>query len=459
MKLSLLILLLVWLPLVLAASVPERGNLRPPMGEYDFEALNQTLFSDRKLEKDQLKKVKYYLINGETRLARVYLRKIANSRTALRPIISRYLGMLDFIEGNYQEAYQEFSAPELQNIPHYSKICTVKTLTRIILSKTRGLEEEWYKCQEQNITNLNPQSRLWISTLVSLKTTPKKGSTRVPFEKEKLSRYENEDLKILLKLALYLNQEEIIAPQLTDLTLDQLRDEEIRELIGAIYFRLGTFSKAYKFVEGLVSPNSENIKGNLYVLRDKYELAYAQFKLALEQKQNSQNAMERLLPLAWILGDWQNGAIYAERVLASPQTQINKLTLLAAFLTQKGDFKEAKRVLNSINQKSMKGTRLEVTQINSFVSLMQNDQESLVKQAGRSCAQNDLVNCWILYQTTQWENFPLTARRDDEVINQELAQKLTTEELDRPLKETVYINQIDIEEMDDKLIRLLPKTP
>lgn len=465
MKCLLLILGLTWGLSLLAHPLNEglgdlRGNLKPPPGATsDFEALNQALFSERKLELEQLRKVKYYLINGEIRLAKVYLQNIAASQSALKPVIARYVGMLEFIEGNYQAAYAAFSTPELQNLPHYPRICTTKILTAIVLNKSETLEAEWFNCQQQNVGKLNSQSVLWISTLINLKTSAVKGITRVPFEKERLSRFYNEDLKVLLKLALYLNQEEVIAPQLTDLTLDQLRDEEVRELVGTIYFRLGTFSKANRFVEGLNSPNSENIKGNLYILQEKYELAYAQHKLALEQKQNSQNALERLLPLAWILGDWKNGTQYADQVMASPQTQINKLTLLAAFQTQKGDFDAADKTLRHIAGKSMKANRLEVTQIYSFVAMMRNDTETVVKQAGRSCIQNDLINCWILFQMSQWDNFPLTIRRDDQIVTEDLTALLTTQELQSPLKESVFINQLDIEELDDKLIKLIPGSP
>src|SRR5690606_9600805 len=99
-----------------------------------------------------------------------------------------------------------------------------------------------------------------------------------------------DQLKVILKLAMYLNQESLVVDQIPELTVDQLQDPEVREIAGQIFFRTGSLARSYRFIEDLKSPNSENIKGNLYILRNKYELAYAQFKLSLEQKLNSQNA-------------------------------------------------------------------------------------------------------------------------------------------------------------------------
>ena len=166
--------------------------------------------------------------------------------------------------------------------------------------------------------------------------------------------------------------------------------------------------------------------------------------------------MERLLPLAWILGDWEGGAKIAERVMASPQTQINKMTLVAAFLTQKGDFKRSKEVLETIIARSRKGTEVDVTQLLSFTALIQNDQYVAKKQASLSCAQFDMINCWLGFQLHQWDSFPLTMRRSEKIAVKKEWEKLTTEEINEPIKEIVYVNQVDIEELDDTLIKLIP---
>ncbi len=433
-----------------------RGELKPPPSIYDTKELNRVLFSELRNQNNDLKKVKYYLLNGEIRLAKVHLSKLAYTQTKLRPIIYRYLAMLSFIESDFEKSYFYSSRPEIQDIPHYAKICVLKVLNQIVLSKTYELENDWVRCKLENLGHFQDMNLIWLETLVQLKLNPGRGITKIPFKRLKLAALDNDEVKVMMKLALYLNQESLILNQIPELTVDQLQDPEIRELAGQTFFRTGALAKSYKFVEDLKSPNAENIKGNLYILRNKYELAYAQFKLALEQKQNSQNAMERILPLAWLLGDWEGGSKFAEQVIASPQTQINKLTLISAFLMQKGDYDGANRVLEVISQRSRKGTTIEVTQLGSFTALMQNKPEMVRKQALQSCDQYDIVNCWVLFQLSQWDAFPLTIRRDEKVSDIKEWEKLTKDDLNQPLTETVFVNQLDIEEMDDKLIRLIP---
>lgn len=434
-----------------------RGELTPPPDIHHTEELNRVLFSDIKNQNNDLKKVKYYLINGKIRLAKIYLSKLAYTQTKLRPIIYRYLAILSFMEGDFQKSYEQLSLKELQKIPQFGKICLLKTLSQIVLNKTQELEETWARCQLENPGNFRKNNLIWFETLVQLKLTPFKGVTKIPFKRLKVAALDVDELKVMLKLALYLNQEKLVIDELPELTVEQLQDPDIRELSGQIFFRTGALARSFRFVEDLKSPNSENIKGNLYLLRSKYELAYAQFKLALEIKQNSQNAMERLLPLAWLLGDWENGAKYAGQVIASPQTQINKLTLLAAFSMQKGDYEDANRVLEVIAQRSRRGTEIEVTQLGSFTALMQNRPDVVRKQASLSCTQYDLINCWVQFQLIQWDSFPLSIRREDKIPEKKEWEKLMNDDLNQAMKETVFVNQLDIEEMDDKLIQLIPK--
>lgn len=435
----------------------QRGTFSPPPSLLDAQELNRELFSEMREQNTDLKKVKFYLINGETALAQVHLSKLAYTQTKLKPIIYRYLGILSFIEGKFQKSYDYLSLKELQNLPHYPKICSLKVLNQIVLNKNYGLEQEWQNCQMENYKHFHEGNFVWLETLVQMKLRPAIGLTQVPFKGLKLASLNNNQLKIFLKLALYLNQEKLIESQIAELDVGQFEDTEVRELIGQILFRLGHLARAYRFIEDLDSPNAENIKGNLYVLRNKYELAYAQFKLALEAKQNSQNAMERILPLAWLLGDWEEGAKISERVIASPQTQINKMALVAAFHTQKGDWEKAQSVLEGINARSRRGGEIDITQLHSFVGLMQNRPHVAKKQAALSCEQYDLVNCWLSFQLEQWDSFPLTIRRPEKILHKKEWETLSQEDLNRPLEETVYVNQLDIEELDDRLIQLAPK--
>ncbi|HXH30219.1 MAG TPA: hypothetical protein VNJ01_05350 [Bacteriovoracaceae bacterium] len=436
-----------------------RGSLIPPSEILDLEEANRVLFSETRIQKELLRKVKYLLINGETTLAKIHLSKLALTQTTLRPVIYRYLAMLYFFEGRFDMTYQYLVQPELSVIPHFAKICPLKILSQIVLDKTLDLESEWAKCRIQNLNHLQPQKVVWLNTLVELKLAPRPGVTRVPFQKMKLAALNSDDLKMILKLALYLNQEELISPQIEEFTYDQYQDPEVRELAGQVLFRLGFFVKAHRFIEDLKSPNAENIKGNFYALQNKYELAYAQYKLALEQKQDSQNALERLLPLSWLLGDWEGGSKYAELMSSTAKTRISKMTLMAAFYVQKGDYEGALKILDLVAQRSQKTFRVETTQLTSFAALMLNRPQTVKKNALLSCAQYDLMNCWVLFQLGQWDNFPLTVRREDKLPDKKEWENYLKEDITEPLQETVYINQLDIEEMDDKLVQLIKKSP
>jgi hypothetical protein len=457
MKLILSFILMSWG--VFAQDVYERGQYVPPVSIFDVKDLNPVLFSEAQSQELDLKKVKYFLINGEMGAAKVVLNKIGMTPTKLKPVALRYMALLSFLENNHLKAYEYLKRPELNSIPQFSKICTVKVLNLIILNKTYDIEDQWNRCQVENAGRFKDSHLVWVDTLVELKMNPKGSKWKVPYKKFSIAAFHNEDLKAFLKLGLFLKQDELLAKNLVDLTVEQLQDLEIRELAAQIFYRSGSLVNSYKFVDGLNSPNAENIKGNLYLLRTKYELAYAQFRLALEKKQNSQNALERLIPLAWILGDWENGAIYAERMIADSKRHVNKLTLAAAFYMQKGDYEKTNLLVNSINQTSRLGREKDVAQLGSFVGLMKNDVRALERNGLLSCQGYDLVNCWIIYQTAQWDSFPLTIRRDEAIFKEEnLWAKVKDDDL-KPLTETVYINQIDIEELDDKLYGTNSKAP
>ncbi len=433
-----------------------RGTFKFPNQEVlNFAGLNVLLVKETNDETEELQKVKNYILNGETRLARLYLEKMNYSQTKLRPVIYRYQGILSFLEGDFKKSFRFLNRPELQGSAFFPRICVLKIMDRIVLSKTHKLEEEWERCKSENRRTLTETSLPWMDMLIELKVRPVEGVTAAPFKDLRLARLTVPELKIFLKLALYLNQEKRVIPQFTTLEFSQISDTEIRELMGHLYFRDGQLVNSYRLIDGISSPNTENIRGNLYLLRQKFELAYAQFKLALEMKQNSQNALERLLPLAWVLKDWGRGSEYAERVVASPQTQISKLTIVAAFMMQNERYDEAKKILNVITERSRNGYHLDAAQIHTYVGLIQNSPDVVRKNARSSCDQFDLMYCWLSYQMAQWEAFPLTMKRKDIVMEKTAWEKLTTEDINEPLKEVVYINQLDIEEMDNALISLV----
>lgn len=433
----------------------DRSNLAPPEIIFDVQELNRTFFSEMKNQTNNLKKVKYYLLNGNTHLARAHLMKLTYHESKLRPIIFRYLAWISFVEGDFEKIYQYLSIPELNTYPHFGKVCLLKTMTEVALNKIFDLEKNWDRCRIENGGKFSEKNVIWAEILVQLKLKNDQTIRSKPFKNIKLAMLENPDTKTLLKLAIYLNQEHLFYDEIPQMTYSQLKDEEIQEIVGHIYFKGGQFKRSYQLIKELPTPNSHTIKGNLHLLLDQKKQAYEEFKKALEIKQNSLNAMERVLPQAWLLGDSATGIKYSRLVFASPETHINKLTLLSAFLIQDKKYQQAQEVLNRITQNSKKGLEVEVNQLISFNSLMINKSEVAREKAQKSCQKNDLINCWMLYQLTQWDKFPLVLKREDEIPLREKWQELTKQKINDPIKEKVYINQMDIEELDDQAVNLL----
>lgn len=432
-----------------------RGQYLPISDIFSQEEINKVFFTESRQYREELRKVKFFLMNGELQLAKVFLQKLTITQSKLRPIANRYLGIIAFIEQDYQKSIKFLSTGELQTQPHFAKVCNLLTLNKIIMNQLKDLEEEWYRCTLEANKDINATNLVWLETLVRLKLQPVPGITRKPFRRITLRSFDNQDLKIILKFAIYLNQESLVVDQLLDLTQEQLLDQDVRELAGHIFFRSGKFVNAFQFIEDIKSPNTENIKGNLYLLRGKYEIAYAQFKLALKEKQNSQNALERLVPIAWLLGDWKMGSAYSKQLIGRSGKEANKLTVMAAFEMQAGNYEKSRELLREIRQKSRRGTALEVNQIGAFSALMENDPVELKTTATQSCELYDMVNCWVLFQMYHWENFPLVVRRGDDIPRKDDWTRLTQEKLPGKLTEPSYVYQQDIEELDDLNIKLI----
>ena len=435
-----------------------RGKILPYNNAESEEALFKAMLSEFSKQKIELKKVKYYLINGEVRLAKMYLRQMLLTEPKLRPLGYRYLAMIEFILGNYTQSLAELKRPELDKFGVYGKVCVLRVLNQIILNDVFDLSEKWDRCIIENTREIQGNRLIWLETLVQLKINPSAATLKVPFKYTRIFALPNDDIKIILKLALYLNQEDLVLEEINKLTFDAIIDPEIRELAGLILFRAKKFSLSFKFIEDLNTANVNNIKGNLYLMQNKYELAFAQFKLALVQKQNSLNAIERALPLAWEIQQWDEGTKLAEQIITSPEGAMSKLALTAAFYIQKDKFAEAEKRLDYITTYSTEGENLTVTQLYAYTNLMQKRTLETVKYADLSCKSYDLAQCWLLYQFSYWgDHFPLTVRREEPIFKNESwwndESTLTTIS---PLKENIYVNQKDIEELDDALIKLIP---
>jgi hypothetical protein len=405
---------------------------------------------------DHFARVKYYMINGEIDLAKHELYLIQADSNVSSILKQRYLAIIAFIEGDYKASDRYLDEQTFISDEAFSRICVMKIFNQMVLNKTNQLYSTFNKC---SLLNRNFSKGFeWLSQLIRLKMQDKKIFEGKDFALLKgVGDYDT--LRVWLKLAIYLNKEDLIIPIIPDLPETAYENKEIRELIGLIYYRKQKFKSAFNFVEDLNSPNTENIKGNIYLDKKFYELAYGQFKLALSKKQNSYNAIERSISLAWILNQYQDGIDLSERLVFKESNEAQRLTLQSAFLVGLDKYEEAGRRLERAQSFFPKNPPKELTQLYSYVALMLEDRHFLKRYIQLSCESLDGFSCWLALENQQWENFAKTVKRDEELNFEKefsVSQLREKVELD-PIQGPKRIDQRDIEELDEEYIRLTKK--
>lgn len=433
-------------------------NFKYPRSDLEVEALHLDHSKEGALKTEaRISDIKYYMLSGNLDLAKLLLLHANYRNDFSLPIQYRLMAIINFIEGRYKESLDYLNMPELQKFQYLKKTCLLKSLNLAILDKKTDLELFWPRCREAT-TGHTSNLHLWIETLISLRIQKDPSAIKAPFRNLAIENTYGDFLRIYMKLALYLNQQNIIFPRLPYLSIDVYKSDELRELIGLLFYRDGQLQSTYSFIEDLDTPNAENIKGNIYLAQKKYELAYAQFKLALQKKSNSVNALERTIPVAWKLRQWQDGLKFIHQYEVDSKQLNEKETLTAAFLLQLGQYQEAKEHLLQVVANSKNGQTAEVNKLLAYSYLNLKDKFNAAKYAESSCRQKDGIGCWLIYQLNTWEDFTLSATRDEDIVRSEknLANLLKTEFTPTPLQEPLHISQKDIEELENAEINLLP---
>jgi hypothetical protein len=432
-----------------------RGSIKARDFGLEYILIGRALEESVLSEKKSLRNAKFFLLNGETELARQTLNNLLkNDKSKHRGMLHRYMAIAYFQEARWKDALNSLSTQELSVYPHYGKICPLKIITRIALKDKRDLMQEWNRCKKENAKDVLKNDVVWMETLVRLASDAPKGTAEKAIRSTNLRNMTNEQMRSMLKLALFLNLETKLIDQLELLDYEAINDEELRGLVAHIYFRQGRLAEAWRFMQDIAHPNVENMKGNLWLLRGNEELAYAQFKLALKQKSNSHNAVERALPLAWSLKQWKEGHKLSERIYTHEKNRLQRLTTTAAFAVAQEEWNEALTRLETVHQQSGVGTALEVSQLSTYVALRQNDAKRLHRYSLLSCEAGDLMSCWIQMTKLTWEDLPSMLKREDSsALAEPIWRTLASQEVEE-FKEESYIDQRDIDELDDALIKL-----
>ncbi len=428
-----------------------------PVGEIEAKDNNLAKLSARDYKSVELiRSAKFFMINGELEKAKLLLKEAPLVTNFSKKAQLRYLAMIHFIEGNYVESTKILKRSDMQDSVIKGRYCVMNLISMLILNQKELLKSEYKSCRE-SVSTKAASSLVWLDTIIKLKTQGKSLNSEDIFKDLFIENLDEDQLRVYLKLAIYLNQQDKIIPKFKLLNSDTLSDPLFRELIGMNYFRNLDLVKAYQFLENSNDPNAEVFKGNILLLQNKYEAAYAQYKLALKQKENSANALERIIPLAWKLGQWQEGIDFIKRFKFHKSDELKKLTLLAAFQTMQKKPKKAQRTIRYINKSTQVGNPVEVLQLKTLNSLVLEDERNLENLAYETCIRKDGLHCWLLYVISAWDEPSKILKQKGFIHKGSLSdyksdfQSVTN----NPLKEEVFVDQKDIEELDNELIELL----
>ncbi len=421
-----------------------------------IEEINQKTLLERKTsDLENLVLAKKFLVNGDTEWAKYFLNKINSNESDLKIVIKRYMAWINFIEGKYEETEKILNAHEFSNVENYKEICLLKVLTKMVGSYDKELAQELSYCSVMTRLYSNNE-QYWLENLNKLKTKKFGQIKGMQTADVQYIVSDQQLVRIWLKTGLYMNREDLIEKHIKSLPSSIYRSKRTRELIGFYHYRKGEFEQAKNFVEDIETPNAENIRGNINLKDKKYELAFGHFKLALNKKANSLNALERAIPLAWILEQWKDGLELIGRLVDESIDHQKKDALESAFHIRMSNFDLAERKLRILDAEYQGQPPLEIDIMRSYVALRNNDPRTLYLTSKNACRRYDGLNCWLQNQLIIWENIGKTIERDDEIqaensFNLENVKKFVTPE---PLEENIYIDQKDIEELDSQMVKI-----
>ncbi len=404
-----------------------------------------------------LAKAKVKIIEGDLALAKFLLSKIDTKKSNVAIIKKRYLALIYFIEGKFEKVLTILDDYDLNESIRYRDICMLKVISLFSRSSRKKLSNEFNNCTIQTY-KFSPTEHLWLDNLMAIKMgKPNQIKGARPSDIQQIV-FNNEIIKIWLKTGIYTNKEYLIKRHLADIPGVAYKSKRVRELISLIHYRLGNKKEALSFIEDISSPNAENIKGNINLENKEYELAFGHFMLALKKKANSTNALERAMPLSWILGNWDDGIKLLERIVKDELDPRRKLTLDTVFRIRKDKIIQSRQQISLLENLFKNKIPFEIEQMKSYVALREFDNKTLIESSHNACRSFDGLNCWIHMQTGIWDNLGKTVTRDqkiDQFSRRSLASLKKSTEISE-MKEIPFIDQRDIEELDSALVTIKP---
>ena len=409
-------------------------------------------------EYQTLREAKYLILNGNKEMAKLILSRVLPSEKGLVLAKKRLLALIEFLDSDYEASLNILDESDFQNDSTFEKVCMLKLTNMIFLGKRKRLYSEYTRCSNKTI-RFSLGEHIWLEGMLSLHVKDGIRQNVLNFTEPRFFRGLTSNLEkaiLWLKMVIYLNQEKQAYDLLSKLPTKYFQSQRFKEALAFIYYRLGNFKLAEKLVSDLEGANSENIRGNIRLKEEKYELAYGHYRLALQKKNNSTNALERLLPLTWILGEWDKGIEYLNYFPDGKSKGRNKKIIKTVFLMRKGDIKGATEIIKELFPLDAVGQPLKVNQLISYLAVLDGNEEKARKASLRACRQYDALNCWLLFQFQRWKSYSTVVKSKKKVKDlfslkvEDLKKEVPVQSIIEP----IYINQEDIEELDENLIQV-----
>lgn len=435
--------------------------------EYSLDASMEASLTfennQRQIDLYNLQKGKFKLINGDLKMAEFYLNRINDKTSLLTSIKKKYLATIYFINGRFDKSIGELNHDVFASNDHYAENCLLRVINFMAVNDMEAINKEAVSCKFYT-AKYTKNDHFWLDTMIKLKQKDMAGVNRNLMVNTDDVINDEEMSKLWLKTGLYLNKEKSILDLIEILPETAYRSKRLREIIGLMYLRAGQPEKAKAFVEDITTANSENIKGNLNLQKQEYELALGQFRLALLRKQDSSNALERAIPLAWMLNQWSDGLMIMNNISNKTLDPRNAAALRIAFLIREKKFAEAQKELTLLKIAFKYAPPVEVNMMDAYVSLIMGsteenfDKRKLEELTEKACKSFDGMSCWMALQHAQWENLGKTIKRDEPTFTDKnlSVDMLKNKQPIEPLMEIKTIDQSDIEELDSEMLRINP---
>lgn len=416
---------------------------------------------------NNLARAKYHLIGGDLKLAKFYLSHIDDKKSKVFVIKNRYLAVINFIDGQFSKSINYLKDPRFSESSSFEQVCLLKIINYMAINDIETLKKEKDACIF-HAQKTSKNNAYWLDTMIKLKLNDQAGFKKSLLTDVQYTLTDDEMSKLWLKTGLYLNKEKDLLNLLSLLPESSYQSKRLREIVAFMYLRSNSSQdkiKALSFIDDIDSVNAENIKGNINLQNKEYELAFGHFRLALQKKQDSYNSLERAIPLAWILNQWNDGLSMLENNTNKGLDPRNKKATRIAFLVRQKNFIEASKEIILLKIDFKNELPLEVKIMEAYVGLMLDekdkkyDQRKIEDASESACRSFDGMSCWTSLQYIHRKNLGSLIKRDEYIFQDKemTLDSLKASKAITPLKETITVDQRDIEELDSADIQLMKK--